>query len=70
MFLITDNDNYVNELSIWAAYCIFCLAWVFSTMLAIPHHRQANKTSIKSNTRIYQKNPNPDYFQDSKLKQK
>ncbi|MBE7107012.1 hypothetical protein FT637_29815 [Bacillus cereus] len=22
--MTTDNDNYVNELSIWAAYCIFC----------------------------------------------
>ncbi|EJQ02553.1 hypothetical protein IE3_05687, partial [Bacillus cereus BAG3X2-1] len=23
---------------------------------------------IKSNTRIYQKNPNPDYFQDGRIK--
>ncbi|MCU5093055.1 hypothetical protein OCD93_27915, partial [Bacillus toyonensis] len=28
-------ENYVNKLSIWIAYCIFCLAWVFSEMLAI-----------------------------------
>ncbi|EDZ49044.1 hypothetical protein BCAH1134_C0407 (plasmid) [Bacillus cereus AH1134] len=28
-FLDTNNDNYVNKLSIWAAYFIFCLAWVY-----------------------------------------
>ncbi|WP_217700626.1 hypothetical protein, partial [Bacillus pseudomycoides] len=25
----TNNDNYVNELSIWTAYCIFLLSVVF-----------------------------------------
>ncbi len=40
LFLATDNDNYLNELSIWAAYCIFCLAWFFSEMLAVPHAHQ------------------------------
>ncbi|PES96639.1 hypothetical protein CN491_08680 [Bacillus cereus] len=35
-FLTSNNENYVNELSIWAAYYIFCLAWGFSKMLAIP----------------------------------
>ncbi|PHE40472.1 hypothetical protein COI47_29765, partial [Bacillus pseudomycoides] len=32
----------LNELSIWTAYCIFCLAWVFSKTLAVPHANQAN----------------------------
>ncbi|PFI43237.1 hypothetical protein COI73_28970 [Bacillus cereus] len=36
--LTSANDNYVNKLSIWAAYFIFCLAWFFSEMLAIPLH--------------------------------
>ncbi|PFZ68723.1 hypothetical protein COL72_24575 [Bacillus toyonensis] len=27
---IAANDNYVNKLSIWTAYCIFCLACFFS----------------------------------------
>ncbi len=39
--LTTVNDNYVNKLSIWAAYFIFCLAWLFSEMLTVPHARQA-----------------------------
>ncbi|MCU5653187.1 DUF3888 domain-containing protein [Bacillus mycoides] len=29
-------NNYVNKLSIWAAYCIFCLACFSSKMLAVP----------------------------------
>ncbi|PEA09797.1 hypothetical protein CN425_26875 [Bacillus cereus] len=28
-------ENYVNELPIWEAHCIFCLAWVDSEMLAV-----------------------------------
>ncbi|QWH32145.1 hypothetical protein EXW51_30540 (plasmid) [Bacillus mycoides] len=39
--LATNNDNYVNELSIWAAHCIFCLACFFSKMLAVPYAYQA-----------------------------
>ncbi|EEL31060.1 hypothetical protein ACVWXX_000062 [Bacillus toyonensis] len=37
-----------------------------------PQHIQDKKayyiSRIKSNTRIYQKNPNPDYFQDGRIK--
>ncbi|PGT15799.1 hypothetical protein COC96_19435 [Bacillus cereus] len=29
LFLSTDNDNYVNKLSIWTAYCMFLLSVVF-----------------------------------------
>ncbi|KAA0780997.1 hypothetical protein DN404_00855 [Bacillus sp. TE8-1] len=29
----SNNENYVNELSKWMAYFIFCLAWFFSDYL-------------------------------------
>lgn len=44
--------NYVNKLSIWTAYFIFCLAWFFSEMLAVPHAHQLkneNKMNFRSN---------------------
>ncbi|PRT14067.1 hypothetical protein C6353_26680 [Bacillus toyonensis] len=31
--LTSSNKNYVNKLSIWAAYFIFCLACFFSSLL-------------------------------------
>ncbi|TBX38560.1 hypothetical protein E0M35_29185 [Bacillus thuringiensis] len=40
MIFPSYNENYVNELSIWTAHCIFCLAWFFFEMLAIPHAHQ------------------------------
>ncbi|PDZ74489.1 hypothetical protein CN568_26465 [Bacillus pseudomycoides] len=50
--LATYNDNYVNELSIWVAYFIFCLAWVFSKMLALPHRYQVKKLIMPQNEKI------------------
>ncbi|PEM62531.1 hypothetical protein CN625_09275 [Bacillus toyonensis] len=47
-----DNDNYVNKLSIWTAYYIFCLAWGFSKMLAVPHRQQAKKSNYLQNEKI------------------
>ncbi len=35
--------NSVNKPSIWAAYCIFCLAWGFSEMLAVPLKQTTKK---------------------------
>ncbi|MGE7874992.1 hypothetical protein ACQKOJ_26735, partial [Bacillus paramycoides] len=53
--MTSANDNYVNELSIWSAYCIFCLAWFFSKMLAVPHAHQANETGYPQNKILVQK---------------
>jgi hypothetical protein len=43
MILTSNNENYVNELSKWTAHFIFCLAWFFSEMLAVPHAHQLKK---------------------------
>lgn len=53
--LTTVNENYVNKLSIWAAYCIFCLAWGFSEMLAISHIHQLKNFITPKNKKIVQK---------------
>ncbi|MFD0769304.1 hypothetical protein ACFQZ1_10520, partial [Bacillus sp. CGMCC 1.60114] len=42
-------ENYVNELSKWMAYFIFCLAWFFSKMLAVPHRHQVKKYIVPQN---------------------
>ncbi|MED0963117.1 MULTISPECIES: hypothetical protein [Bacillus cereus group] len=34
-FFTTINENYVNKLSIWTAYYIFGLAYIFVKMLAV-----------------------------------
>ncbi|PFM11723.1 hypothetical protein COJ40_09190 [Bacillus cereus] len=36
----SGNDNYVNKLSIWAAYCIFCLACFFRNAGDTPYFKQ------------------------------
>ncbi|PDZ37840.1 hypothetical protein CN520_29255 [Bacillus cereus] len=38
--MTANNENYVNKLSIWAAYFIFCLTWFFSKILAVSHAHQ------------------------------
>ncbi len=35
LVLATDNANYVNELSIWAAYCIFPKCWRYPIYMLI-----------------------------------
>ncbi|PFI75175.1 hypothetical protein COI83_30210 [Bacillus cereus] len=60
--LTLDNDNYVNELSIWAAHCIFCLAWYFSKMLAVSHHYQANKSKYSKTKKLTSSCENFQFF--------
>ncbi|OJD62318.1 hypothetical protein BAU27_11635 [Bacillus sp. NH11B] len=67
-FFITDKINYVNEMSIWTSYCMFCLAWVFSKMLAVSHRYQANKSKYpKTKILPFHTNPNIFLFKETML---
>ncbi|PES38700.1 hypothetical protein COK37_02020 [Bacillus thuringiensis] len=60
--LLPIIKNYVNKLSMWTAYCFFCLACKIRVLLAVPHAHQPKESKYPKTRKLTFPDENVQFF--------